>query len=605
MELIEVASSTEHETSLLSASPPCLHPEPEWITQAADEFGWGWARQNWQRASRVPGSWFDAKKADRVVEQFPRWFTLTTLRFAGKPFRLLFWQEVTVRLLVGWKAPTEILDPETLKPTTVHVRLFQELRLWVPRKNGKSEFFAALALYFWYYEGTYRATGFVFAHDESQAREVFDKMGDMVGNSPTMKKSVRVLNRQLWVQKIKAPFRLMPGKAKGKQGRAPAVTVGDEMEEWASRALADALRQGEGAQLQPMRLYAGTAGLKTQVVGRELYQESEKLLDGRLDDPSIMVVLFAAGDEEDWKDDKLIARVNPSIGLSPTMKFLHGERSKALESPRAEAEFRRYHLNQWIEDLVRWIPVSKWDACRDDVKDKEAWRRWYDTGSEDRIADGRSCVLTFDSTKNFDFAAMCWRFEPLKHGERPKFLWKFFLPEATIARRGRAENLQNEFAYWVKSGLLVSIPGEVFELRYAITEVRKSLARWNVTKVGYDPFQALPFYTELVNPQTDDRPLPEDLFLELRFGTKTLGPPTKEFERKILGGAIDHGGNPIARWMIQHCHVRFDENMNFVPAKKRSEQSIDGIVAAVMAEALAMGPKGESLDDFLKSMKPG
>ena len=583
MELIEAAPTATSGVTLQLAAGQCLHPEPEWVTRAADEFGWTWARQNWRRASSVPGAWFDEAKADRVVEHFPRWFTLTTLRFAGKPFRLQFWQEVTVRLLVGWKVPTEILDPETLKPTIVHVRLFQELRLWVPRKNGKSEFFAALALYFWYYEGTYRSTGFVFAHDEAQAREVFDKMGDMVGNSPVMKKAVRVLNRQLWVQKIKAPFRLMPGKAKGKQGRAPAVTVGDEMEEWISRALADALRQGEGAQLQPMRLYAGTAGLKTQAVGRDLYQESEKLLDGRLDDPSIMVVIFAAGEEEVWKDDKLLSRVNPSIGLSPTMKFLLGERAKALESPRAEAEFRRYHLNQWIEDLVRWIPVKKWDACRDDVNDKDAWQRW-----PDEIAQGRSCVMSFDSTKNFDFAQICWRFDPLKPGGRPQFLWKYFLPAETIAKRARAENRQNEFAAWVKSGLLVSIPGEVFELRYAIAEVRKSLKRWKVTRVGYDPFQALPFYTELVNPQTEDRPLPEDLFCELRFGTKTLGPPTKEFERKILGGALDHGGDPIARWMIQHCHVRFDENMNFVPAKKRSEQSIDGIVGAVMCEALAM-----------------
>lgn len=601
MDLIEAGSSAASAGALQHAAPHCLHPEPEWVTRAADEFGWAWARRNWQRASRVPGAWFDAAKADQVVEAFPRWFTLTTLRFAGKKFRLQFWQEVIVRLLVGWKAPTEILDSETLKPTIVHVRLFQELRLWVPRKNGKSEFFAALALYFWYYEGSYRGTGFAFAHDEAQAREVFDKMGDMVGNSPTMKKAVRVLNRQLWVQKIKAPFRLMPGKAKGKQGRAPAVTVGDEMEEWASRALADALRQGEGAQLQPIRLYAGTAGLKTQIVGRELYQESEKLLDGRLDDPSILVVIFAAGEEEDWKSEKLLSRVNPSIGLSPTMKFLLGERAKALESPRAEAEFRRYHLNQWIEDLVRWIPIAKWDACRErsQQQDGESGLVW--SGTQEDLPQGSSCVMTFDSTKNFDFAAICWRFEPLSKGAKPRFLWKFFLPQLTIEKRGRAENLENKFADWIKSGLLVSIPGEVFELRYAIAEVRKSMVKWNVTKVGYDPFQALPFYTELVNPQTDDRPLPEDLFTELRFGTKTLGPPTKEFERKVLGGAIDHGGNPIARWMLQHCHVRFDENMNFVPAKKRSEQSIDGIVAAVMAEALAMSGKEESLDDFLAS----
>jgi hypothetical protein len=63
--------------------------------------------------------------------------------------------------------------------------------------------------------------------------------------------------------------------------------------------------------------------------------------------------------------------------------------------------------------------------------------------------------------------------------------------------------------------------------------------------------------------------LPEDLFVEMRFGTGSLGAATKEFERRVLSGELDHGGNPILRWMIGHCHVRYDENMNFVPAKNR------------------------------------
>jgi HK97 family phage portal protein len=43
--------------------------------------------------------------------------------------------------------------------------------------------------------------------------------------------------------------------------------------------------------------------------------------------------------------------------------------------------------------------------------------------------------------------------------------------------------------------------------------------------------------------------VPEDLFVEMRFGTKTLGAASKEFERKVFAGELDHGGNPVARWM--------------------------------------------------------
>ncbi|WP_197689934.1 hypothetical protein [Sphingobium herbicidovorans] len=40
--------------------------------------------------------------------------------------------------------------------------------------------------------------------------------------------------------------------------------------------------------------------------------------------------------------------------------------------------------------------------------------------------------------------------------------------------------------------------------------------------------------------------------------------------------------------------VRFDENLNYMPAKKRSKDKIDGIVAAVMAKAVAMAPEDDA-----------
>ena len=86
MEVIEAASAAS-EAPLQVAAGRCLHPEPEWVTRAADEFGWTWARQNWQRASRVPGAWFDAAKGDQVVERSRAGFRSRRCALYGKPFR--------------------------------------------------------------------------------------------------------------------------------------------------------------------------------------------------------------------------------------------------------------------------------------------------------------------------------------------------------------------------------------------------------------------------------------------------------------------------------------------------------------------------------------
>jgi phage terminase large subunit-like protein len=552
--------------------------EPDWIARAADEHGYGWARLAWQRAAAVPGAWFDAAKADRVIAAWPGWFSLTVGRFAGKPFRLAFWQEVIVRLLIGWKAPIEAIDPDSAQPTEIHVRLFRELRLWIPRKNGKSEFLAALSLYFWAVEGLRRGEGYAFASSEDQARIAFTKMSDIVGYSRDLSADVKCYATHLWIQELKSPFVLLTGKAAGKHGLAPTVTLGDEMHEWPTRDLADTLRQGESS-LEPIRLYASTAGLKTQACGYELWEESCKLDDGRIVDPRTLVVIFAAGEDAEWESEQTWRIANPSLGLSPTLATLREDAAKARESATALAAFRRYRLNQWVEDVTRWLPLKKWDACS---SGKDAWK-----SLPDELA-GRECVLTFDSTKSFDFAAMCLRFPPLAKDERARLIWRFWLPAETIAQRSKSEQVPID--RWRDAGAVTEIPGGVFVLSWALQATHAAVARYKVTRIGWDSWAAAEYYNRLVAPNPDDGapPLPEDLFVEMRFGTRSLGAASKEFERKVFGGELDHGGNPVARWMAGHCHVRFDENMNFVPAKKRSEQSIDGIVAAVMAEALAM-----------------
>ena len=42
---------------------------------------------------------------------------------------------------------------------------------------------------------------------------------------------------------------------------------------------------------------------------------------------------------------------------------------EARESPAKENSFRRYRLNQWTEQDVRWLSMEKWDACGGELPD--------------------------------------------------------------------------------------------------------------------------------------------------------------------------------------------------------------------------------------------
>ena len=552
-----------------------LWPEPNWITAAADR-GWEWARIQWQRAASQPGAWFDAKKADAAVTIFPKIFRLTEDRFAGRSFKLALWQEVIVRLLVGWKAPVEIRDDETGPMRVEQVRLFRRLMLWVPRKNGKSEFLAALGLLFFALDSVVGGQGFCFARDEKQARVVFDKMKAMIAMSPGLASEAKSFKKSIWLPKIRSAFELLSGKPEGKHGRSPTVIVGDEMHEWDSAELANTLRQGTGARLQPIELYASTAGLKTNPTGWALWEESLAILDGRIDDPSSLVVVFAVEAEADFLDESNWTKANPSLGISPTMQFLRREAGLAADNPRAEAHFRCYHLNQWIDAVTRWLNLRKWDAC---TADKNSWAATVEASG----LKGRRCYGAFDISSTEDITALVWAFPPDETETKWKLLCRFFVPEESLARRVKQDRVS--YDRWEKLGALTQTPGDYVDQDFVKNAVLEGMEAFDVINIGYDSWNATKLYTDLVK-----EGVPEEKFLAMRQGHQTLGEPTKLFEKLVMSGQLDHGGHPVLRWMAGNAAVRFDENLNYVPTKKRSAEKIDGIVAGIMAVGLSLQP---------------
>ncbi len=527
----------------------------------------------WDRCASVPGSWFDTAKAEGAVALFPRVFRLTDDRFAGKPFKLGFWQECIVRLLVGWKAPIDLIDEQTGEKKFEHVRIFRRLMLWIPRKNGKSEFLAALALLFFILDGVVGGQGFVFAKNEDQAKIIFNKMKAMISMSPQLG-DTQVFKKSIYLPKIRALFELLSGKPEGKHGKSPTVIAGDEMHEWETPDVANFLRQGTGTRLEPIELYASTAGVKSNRTGWDLWEESRAILEGRIEDPTTMVVIFALDPDDDWADEGNWLKANPSLGISPTVQFLRREAAIAKDNPRAEAHFRCYHANQWIDAVVRWLNLKKWDAG---ALDKAIWRDWRDG----KGLEGRRCFAALDVSSNEDITARVLVFPPDDQCDRWIITARFWIPEETVARRTKQDRVSYE--KWVSIGALEVTPGDYVDQNYVQNALADDMTTYDVALIGYDPWNATKLYTDMVKDGAD-----EERFLKMRQGIPTLGEPTKLFERLVMSGQLDHGGHPVLRWMAGNAAVKFDDNLNYAPTKRKSAEKIDGIVAGVMAVGLTL-----------------
>ena len=538
-------------------------PRPQWVEDAIAA-GLSFVGREWDKAARAPGAWFDADLAERMVERWPVWFRHTEGRWGGKPFVLTQWQAAIVRLLFGWKLPDGF-------------RLYRRLVLWIARKNGKSEFLAALSLAFFLADGEYGGQAYTFASSEKQARIVFDKAKTMVSISPALSKEITPQADSMFAPALRAKFVPLSGKAVGKHGLSASVIAGDEIHEWRDGELLNTLHQSTSARDQPIELLASTAGLKGRGHGEVVFAESQKIEAGELDAPDVMVVIFAADPDDDWTDETVWRKASPNLGVSPTLRFLQEECKKAKDSPRLEADFRRYYLNQWVGTAARWIPLHRWDAG---APDKERWRR---IAAEMK---GRRCFGGLDLSSTSDLTALVWLFPPEGAETRWTVLPRMWVPAESIELRSRRDRVA--YVEWDRDNAIFHTEGNSLDYATVRRQVLEDARDFRVEKLAVDRlFQGHETGTAL-----SESGLPVEFFGQ---GYLSMSPASKDFERLAISELIDAGGHPCLRWQVDHVAYRQDDAGNIKPSKNRSAEKIDGIVALIMAIGMAFGGEGGSV----------
>ena len=114
------------------------------------------------------------EKARRVI-QFIECLKHTKGEFHGHPFKLLPWQEKIIRDVFG-----------TVRDEDSSIRQYTTAYIEIPKKQGKSELGAAIALNMLCNDDEWRAEVYSCASDRQQAAIVFDVAVDMVKQSPVL-----------------------------------------------------------------------------------------------------------------------------------------------------------------------------------------------------------------------------------------------------------------------------------------------------------------------------------------------------------------------------------------------------------------------------------
>jgi len=487
-------------------------------------------------AAPTPGT---AAHAIAVISRFTH-----TGDYAGRPFELRPWQTRMIRSLFK-RGPTGL-------------RQYRTCLLMLPRKNGKTELCAAIALYCLLFD-TAQGEIYLAAADRDQAGKVFQAIAAMIKADPVLRAECTLVESQKRIVHMRSGSfcRAISAEAYSKHGFNASVVIYDELHCAPNRDLWDVLATSQGGRQQPLMFGVSTAGYDRHSILWELYAYAKKVAERPDIDPTFLPVIYEAGDRDDWTDEGVWKKANPALGDFRSLDEMRIACARAKEIPAQENTFRRLYLNQWTEQASRWIGLESWDACHRPI-DRAALR-------------GRRCYVGMDLSTTTDLTALVAVF-PSDDGF--EVLPAFFVPRDRIADRAARDRVP--YDQWVRDGVLTATAGATVD--YEV--VRSTLQSWStefvIQEIAFDPWNA----TDLVSRLTNQDGFP---CVPIRQGFASLSAPTKSLERSILNRELRHAGHPVLRWNVSNVAIEQDAAGNQKVSKRLSTERIDGVVALVMA----------------------
>lgn len=496
----------------------------------------------------VPGAWFDTAAVERFLE-FSSKCRHIKGKWAGSPFEWEPWQiEYYVAPVFGWKHPDG-------------TRIIKTVYIEEPRKNGKTTAASVTALYLLSADREPGAEVVAGATKKDQAKQCFDPAAKMVEASKPLSKRLTVYKGAIVYQATDSVFKVITADAKYEQGLNIHGAIIDELHAHSNRDFLDVIETATGSREQPLIVIITTSGTEESTVCWEKHEYARKCAEKVIQDPTFWGVIYAAEETDDWTDEKTWEKANPNIDISIRRDYLRQMCKRAQDTPAAENAFKRYHLNIWTKQVTRWIPLIAWDKCVGIVDETKL--------------KGRLCYGGLDLSSTTDLTAFIKLFPPEREDELLKVVCRFWMPEDRVA-----ELVKTGINYdvWVRDGFIKATPGNVVDYRIVRNDILQDNQDYLLKEVAYDKWGATQMSQDLADEGIE--------MVEMGQGYANLSGPSKEFERLVLGAKLNHGGNPVLRWMIDCVTAKQDPAGNIKPVKpdrRTSAQRIDGVVGLIMA----------------------
>ena len=520
-------------------------PAGKWVRLACKRF-----RRDMREAQRRDGQWyFDPQRAIRPII-FAGYMRNIKGPEAGLPISLMDWQNWLICNLYGF------VD----RPTGI--RRFRQASVWVPRGNGKSSLAAVLALNSTFVEGEGGAEGYTAAVTRDQARIVFDLCNAMTTRSPEFRRQFGVQSKANSIYQTSTASKLMPvsSDAKALDGLNVHFAVLDEIGSHRSKAVYDVILTAMGKRTQPLLISISTATDNVTGVGKQVWDYSEKVLEGLFTDNQLFAVMYAADLEDDVWAETTWRKANPGWGQMVQPAAIASTARQAQASPALKAAFMTRHLNIWVQADFAVFDVALWDQCAQPQMQLSEFM-------------GQPCFVAIDMAVRVDLAAGTVMFP--YHDEATDQIRYAIFHRAWLPRTAVDPNRNPAYVGWVEDGWITVTEGETTDYSEIEDWVRLIARDHDMRAMVYDPHKLQQFAQRLGN---EGFPV-----LEYRPSTLNFSEPTQTLDQLIRDRRIDHDASPVARWCIGNVVGHFDKRDNIYPNKARNEAKIDCAICDIMA----------------------
>jgi phage terminase large subunit-like protein len=250
---------------------------------------------------------YSPKRANHAIEFVENFCKHSKGKMGGKPFLLELWQKAMTAALFGF-----IHKIDT-------VRKYREFILIVARKNGKSAWGSAIALYMLVADGEPGPEIVSAATKKDQAKIIWSEAKRMVKKSPVLSKRIRTLVAEMISDFNDGSFKPLSSDSNTLDGLNVHLSLIDELHAIEDKNLYDVIVDGMTAREQPISVITTTAGTVREGIFDIKYEEAERIINGYEDpdgykDERVLPIIYELDKREEWTDERCWKKANPGLG---------------------------------------------------------------------------------------------------------------------------------------------------------------------------------------------------------------------------------------------------------------------------------------------------